>query len=107
MRKLAGTADTIVAGRQTLDAYWSGPFADHLAGRGDKTQVGHTHSYAKHVEPRLGNVPLARLGLKRARRFHADLARDKVNRARPIGNRAGFPGSSYRPEQDSNLRPTP
>lgn len=78
MRKLAGTAGLVTAGRQTLADYWDGPFADHLASKAAKTQAVYRQSYEKHVDPRLGNVPLARLGMKRVRRFHADLVRDKV-----------------------------
>src|SRR5829696_192814 len=78
MRKLAGTAGLVAAGRQTLADYWDGPFADHLASKAAKTQAVYCQSYEKHVDPRLGNVPLARLGMKRVRHFHADLVRDKV-----------------------------
>jgi integrase len=77
-RKLAGTSSLVVAGRQTLAQYWVGPFADHLTGKAQKTRTVYAHTWAKHIEPRLGPVPLGRLKLERVRRFHADLLRDGV-----------------------------
>lgn len=77
-RKFEGTADAVVLGRATLDAYWSGEFADHLATKAPRTQKGYSQSYDAHIEPRLGNVPLVRLNLKRVRRFAADLERAGV-----------------------------
>ena len=73
-----GTTAAVVAGRQTLHEYWSGPFADHLASKATKTQTVYRQSYGLHIEPRLGNLPLVKLGLKRVRRFHADLIRAQV-----------------------------
>ena len=56
-----------------------GPFADHLAAdKAAKTVAVYSHTWTKHIEPRLGAVPLSRVGLKRVRRFHADLARAGV-----------------------------
>jgi hypothetical protein len=80
-RKLAGTSGLVIAGRQTLADYWAGPFADHLGqpDRSERTRRDYGLTWRKHIEPRVGNVPLTRLGrVERVRRFHADLAADGV-----------------------------
>jgi integrase len=76
--KAHGTLDLVAAGRQRLADYWAGAFADHLATKSEKTQRDYAHSWGKHIEPRLGRVPLGQLRLKRVRRFQADLRRDGV-----------------------------
>ena len=70
--------DLLDAGRQTLAEYVAGPWSDHLATLAPKTRKVYDHSYAKHIQMRLADVPLRQMRADRVRRFQSDLIRAKV-----------------------------
>jgi site-specific recombinase XerD len=79
--KVRGELDLYEGGRLTLADYADEFWRPHVEGLAPKTAAVYTSIYDKHVEPRLGNVPLRQLRADRVRRFQDGLARAGVGPA--------------------------
>jgi hypothetical protein len=79
--KMRGDLDLLDAGRVTLAEFWAGDYASHYRSLSPKTRAVYGSAWHRHIEPRLGAVPLVRLRVGVVSRFQDDLRRASVGAA--------------------------